>query len=336
MKDYTGPNTLLSAFQLIRKELKAVSGGSGGCVPVGTIVIWSGTANDIPSGWALCDGQDGRPDLRDKFVLGAGGKYNVGATGGAEEVTLTAEQMPAHTHDITVSTSGASSSSIVYAKRDLYQSPSAKSVTRSTEVGQSQSHPNMPPYYALCYIIKTTEDSGGGGSGVTMDQVNQAIDSKLDAYTPQEVYSTEEQMIGTWIDGKPLYRKVFNDLVIPSNVSVTASVEIASYSANVDTVSDIYGVCTSSTKQVTKVPYYISATSVLWVGYNLPTHSTSNSVRIQASKQYAGASITIVLEYTKTTDQAQTAAANTVLKAPALNTIQTAAEIASGAAEIEI
>lgn len=40
-------------------------------VPVGTIMIWSGTAEEIPEGWALCDGEDGRPDLRGKFVLGA-------------------------------------------------------------------------------------------------------------------------------------------------------------------------------------------------------------------------------------------------------------------------
>lgn len=180
--------------------------------------------------------------------------------------------------------------------------------------------------------------SGSGSGDVTMDEVNSAIDAKLDAYEPQEVYSTEEIRIGTWIDGKPLYRKVLNNLVIPNDVSLTNSVEIASYSANVDTIADIYGICVSHTGQINKAPYYLSEGNVLWIGYNLPRHSTPNSLRIQASNQYRGTTITIILEYTKTTDQPQTAAANTVLKAPskalALNSIQSAAVTASAVAEI--
>ncbi len=54
--------------------------------PIGTIVIWSGTIDNIPSSWALCDGQDGRPDLRNKFVVGAGDRYTAGTTG--EEITI--------------------------------------------------------------------------------------------------------------------------------------------------------------------------------------------------------------------------------------------------------
>ncbi len=57
--------------------------------PSGGIVLWSGVTTNIPSGWVLCDGQNSTPDLRDKFVIGAGGSYNPSATGGAETVTLT-------------------------------------------------------------------------------------------------------------------------------------------------------------------------------------------------------------------------------------------------------
>lgn len=46
----------------------------------GIIVIWSGAIADIPAGWSLCDGFNGRPDLRDKFLIGAGGSYNPGDT----------------------------------------------------------------------------------------------------------------------------------------------------------------------------------------------------------------------------------------------------------------
>ena len=55
-------------------------------VPKGGIIIWSGSVNDIPAGWVLCDGSNGTPDLRDRFVLGAGNNYTVGATGGKKHI----------------------------------------------------------------------------------------------------------------------------------------------------------------------------------------------------------------------------------------------------------
>jgi hypothetical protein len=62
--------------------------------PSGGIIIWSGAANAIPSGWLLCDGANSTPDLRDRFVVGAGTTYAVGATGGQNAIT----SVPAHTH----------------------------------------------------------------------------------------------------------------------------------------------------------------------------------------------------------------------------------------------
>jgi len=52
-------------------------------IPAGTIAIWSGSVASIPSGWYLCNGANGTPNLRDRFVVGAGSSYAVGATGGA-------------------------------------------------------------------------------------------------------------------------------------------------------------------------------------------------------------------------------------------------------------
>ena len=68
-------------------------------LPVGTIVMWSGDINAIPNGWQLCDGTKGTPDLRNRFIVGAGSGYNPGATGGADRVALTIAEMPAHKHD---------------------------------------------------------------------------------------------------------------------------------------------------------------------------------------------------------------------------------------------
>lgn len=64
----------------------------------GDIKLWSGAIAAIQPGWALCDGSNGTPDLRGRFIVGAGGAYGVGATGGADTVTLTETQMPAHAH----------------------------------------------------------------------------------------------------------------------------------------------------------------------------------------------------------------------------------------------
>ena len=70
-----------------------------GTAPVGCIILWSGAANKIPEGWALCNGQNGTPDLRNRFVVGAGGEYQVNATGGEKTHTLTANEMPRHSHE---------------------------------------------------------------------------------------------------------------------------------------------------------------------------------------------------------------------------------------------
>ena len=57
-----------------------------GAIPIGGIIAWSGTVNNVPAHWALCDGGNGTRDLRDRFILGAGSTYAVGATGGATTV----------------------------------------------------------------------------------------------------------------------------------------------------------------------------------------------------------------------------------------------------------
>lgn len=70
--------------------------------PTGGIVIWSGSASNIPSGWTLCDGTNGTPDLRNRFVVGAGNgsNYAVGNVGGADSVSLTVAQLPSHSHGL--------------------------------------------------------------------------------------------------------------------------------------------------------------------------------------------------------------------------------------------
>ena len=158
--------------------------------PSGGIIIWSGAVNQIPTGWVLCDGNNSTPDLRDRFIVGAGtgGSYSPGNTGGAASVTLSVAQMPSHSHSTNShahSFSGSGSHShvlpvgrggsqsnisgyIAYDRVEQVQnnlSTQSASVTVSgTTGGESPntnpdggggSHENRPPYYALCYIMKT-------------------------------------------------------------------------------------------------------------------------------------------------------------------------------------
>jgi len=67
-------------------------------IPTGLISLWSGSTASIPSGWQICDGTNGTPDLRDRFVVGAGSSYAVGDTGGAASVALSEAELPSHTH----------------------------------------------------------------------------------------------------------------------------------------------------------------------------------------------------------------------------------------------
>jgi len=122
-----------------------------GAVVTGMIVMWSGQIDQIPTGWALCNGYNGTPNLIDRFIVGAGSnKYSVGATGGAESVTLTINQMPAHTHNYerieTLIDGGG------YFPANNNDSPHSWRSTTST--GGNQAHENRPPYYAMAFIMK--------------------------------------------------------------------------------------------------------------------------------------------------------------------------------------
>ena len=131
-----------------------------GTVPIESIIMWSGAVNEIPSGWALCDGRtvNGHttPNLCKRFIVGAGGDgYSVGATGGTNEVKLTIEQMPSHTH--TYSFKGADidgdwkKSNFFYCQHNQYDLPNTK---ETDSAGGDQAHENRPPYYALCFIMR--------------------------------------------------------------------------------------------------------------------------------------------------------------------------------------
>lgn len=153
-------------------ELNLLSGQTS-LVPAGVIVMWSGSIASIPAGWFLCDGTNGTPNLRDRFVVGAGGAYAVNATGGANSVTLDTSQIPSHTHTATVTdpghnhlyfwTSVSGTANVPDGDNNTGNAPTGSGPTSTSTTGITVtnsatggggSHENRPPYFALAYIMK--------------------------------------------------------------------------------------------------------------------------------------------------------------------------------------
>lgn len=148
--------------------------GSGApTIPSGVITMWSGSIASIPSGWYLCDGTNGTPDLRSKFIVGAGSTYNPGNTGGSADATLVSHTHtatvtdPGHTHSVVDATyaifTGTNGNYTTGARGPAFGGPtyvnSGSSTTGITvgvsTVGSSATNANLPPYYALAYIMKS-------------------------------------------------------------------------------------------------------------------------------------------------------------------------------------
>ena len=159
------------------------TGAQGGlstyAVPQGFIGLWSGAANAIPSGWVLCNGSNGTPDLRDRFVVGAGSGYSVGATGGSANATLVSHSHGSgtlsaadHTHNFKASNRAGDEDAWSNTNKafigdldnaaftqsgtnKIYGSGSLSVSGSTASQGSSATNANLPPYYALCYIMKT-------------------------------------------------------------------------------------------------------------------------------------------------------------------------------------
>ena len=114
----------------------------------GMIIAWSGSVANIPSGFVLCDGNNNTPDLRDRFIIGAGNNYAVDATGGSKDAVLVSHF---HTTENFVGRSN-------YAEPRNFgvgTDGNLNSTGNTDTKGEDGTNKNLPPYHALCYIMKT-------------------------------------------------------------------------------------------------------------------------------------------------------------------------------------
>ncbi len=126
-------------------------------VPTGTIMAYNGTT--APNGWVLCDGTNGTPNLKGRFILGAGSNAGLstrtlGQTGGVETVTLGINQIPAHNHKF----NGVNVSINTFINRVSGHGNAANEdniEADTNNMGGGKPHENMPPFYVLTYIMKT-------------------------------------------------------------------------------------------------------------------------------------------------------------------------------------
>lgn len=162
--DYSAANdnmlATITALYNLKNELKNQ-------FPSGIISMWKGAIADIPAGWQLCDGTGGTPDLRDKFIIGAGLTYPVGNTGGNKNIYLTIDQLPSH-YFYTVSDTANSSKhptatdTIAWSSNssngnqdyDLTKGTSAANIGKTNTIGSNAAIDITPPYYSLAFIMK--------------------------------------------------------------------------------------------------------------------------------------------------------------------------------------
>jgi hypothetical protein len=150
-----------------------VQASVGTLIPTGIISLWYGSIGSVPTGWYLCDGTNGTPDLRDRFVVGGGSTYAVGATGGSTDAivvthTHTATSTstvtdPGHFHsyirpnpgtlvqNINGTGQGASTDSTGSKTTGI----TVATTTTNASAGTSGTNANLPPYYALAYVMKS-------------------------------------------------------------------------------------------------------------------------------------------------------------------------------------
>lgn len=172
----------LNADATLQNQINALKTNTSLVFVKGMIIMWSGAANQIPSGWTLCNGQNGTPPLQDRFIVAAGSKYSQGTSGGREKhshsgsFTLKASDIPAHRHRFSgddrmsngqyttrygsgrnqAGSDGSAEGWDHLTDYYIYDSNGnyATMLSSRTKYYTTDETSSLPPYYALCFIMK--------------------------------------------------------------------------------------------------------------------------------------------------------------------------------------
>lgn len=309
---------------------------SGDTLPIGAITQFSGSI--APTNWLFCNGQaisrteyselfaiigthygegDGSttfnlPDFIGRVPVGLDAEDtdfdNLGDFGGAKTHTLTVSEMPSHSHEFNFKTSGAQSISGNYGAYLL--GGTSDDIIAST--GGGQAHNNLQPYLVTNFIIKVKQSVGIVGTVTNniddpntnavpnASTVKNCADSVKDYVDEKslDIFSTEEQVIGKWIDGKPIYRKV---CVI--NSPVIGDTDYPHYISNFKTLISATANGTQANGNQQYFPRAVPRDSNWSLNIGDIT-STTFSLQIASNNtgNYAFTKVNVILEYTKTTD----------------------------------
>jgi hypothetical protein len=163
----TSAGVTLGTYDNLYGIIGVAGTSTGTTIPTGMISLWYGSIGSVPLGWYLCDGTNGTPDLRDRFVVGAGSTYSVATTGGSTDAIVVSHTHtatvtdPGHNHLINQTGSGAQAQTGQSEKR-MVEGLTVNSGTSTTGIsvtnastGVSGTNANLPPYYALAYVMKS-------------------------------------------------------------------------------------------------------------------------------------------------------------------------------------
>lgn len=310
-------------------------GGSatGDTLPVGSIMPYPKAT--APENWLTCDGSaisrtdyselfnaigttfgegDGSttfnlPNIKGRTIVGLDAEdtdFNaIGKTLGEKTHALTVAEMPKHNHKIPID-SFVNSDSQVDVKSGGHVSYKAQGTNyETTTAGGSQPHNNIQPSFVIPYIIKAKQSAGVVATVVdslTSTSVTDALSAKKGKELNEKIiknstYSTTEQAVGTWIDGKTIYRKVINFGALPNATQKNVAHNIS----NLEQFTKVEGIATrqDDTKFTQPLPLVYKE---IESNYNSSLGVDIQTVSIQTGEDRSIFNGYVILEYTKTVE----------------------------------
>lgn len=312
-------------------------GGSatGDTLPVGSIMPYPKAT--APENWLVCDGSeldrteynhlfaiigttfgegDGSttfnlPNIKGRTIVGLNADdadFNtIGKTIGEKTHTLTIKEMPEHNHKQSLAGGNSGNSGkaayswSVPANQYLYTGDDLAGKT-----GGSQPHNNIQPSFVAAYIIKAKQSAGLVATVVNSLESTSATDALSakqgkelnEKITRNSTYSTEEQAVGTWIDGKTIYRKVINFGTLPN----ATKKEVQHNISNISIFTKIEGIAirNDETKFTQSLPLVYKNTEMF---YNTALAVDNTTIEIQTDGDRSMFNGYVTLEYTKTTEE---------------------------------